>query len=397
MSLESLNSKYNIFITIKRVKERERGKLSGLKFAIKDIIDVKGLPTTAGSRFLHYIPETNAYIVQKILNEGGEIIGKTNTHEFAMGATNTSSLIGPAKNPIDPERISGGSSGGSAVAVALGLADIGVGTDTGGSIRIPASLCGVIGFKPTTGLISTEGVIPFSWTFDTVGFLTKDIKLLSKILDSVLDNKIPLVYQAKRKPKIGLFLFGDDIASKTLLKFVNKLSNYYDIVEIDNRIIRKYASFVRKTIALSEAYSYHKRWFEIQKQNYSEDVKKLLEIGKSILGYEYVESLRIRNVIIREYIKIFSKVDVLISPTTKAPAPKIADVVGKELEYRDILISNTEIFNVVGAPSISIPVEKVDNLPIGLMISGLPYEDGVVLDIAERILGIVGFISNQSN
>jgi len=394
MSLESLNSKYNIFITLQRVKGKERGKLSGLKFAIKDIINVQGLPTTAGSRFFKHIPTKNASITQKILDEGGEIVGKSNTHEFAMGATNTSSVIGPAKNPIDPERISGGSSGGSAVAVALGLADVGVGTDTGGSIRIPASLCGVIGYKPTTGLISTDGVIPFSWTFDTIGFLVRDMKVLYKVLDSVVEDKLPFTYQAKRKPKLGMFLFGEDQASKTLLKFINKLSSYYDIVDIDSQIVRKYSPYVRKVIALSEAYSYHKDWFNQNKNRYFDDVKKLLEMGSVIPGYEYVDAMRIRRIIIEEYIKMFNKVDVLISPTTKASAPKISDVVGRELEYRDILVSNTEIFNVVGAPSISIPVERINGLPIGLMISGLPYEDGVVLDIAERILGIVGFISN---
>ena len=394
MSLEGLNSKYNIFITITRIKEREKGKLSGLRFAVKDVIDVKGVPTTAGSRFLRYTPTSNAYVVQKVLDEGGEIIGKTNTHEFAMGATNTSSAIGPARNPVDPQRISGGSSGGSAVAVALGLADVGIGTDTGGSIRIPASLCGVIGFKPTTGLIPTTGVIPFSWTFDTIGFLVRDMKILLKVLDVTIENKLPLVRQARRKPKLGLFLFGDDEVSKTLMKTINKISSYYDVIEVDNQFIRKYSPYVRKTIALSEAYSYHKKWFENYKEKYFDDVRKLLEIGKTILGYEYVDALRLRNLVIQEYIKLFKKVDVLLSPTTKTFAPKISEVIGKELEYRDVLISNTEIFNVVGAPSISIPIGNINGLPVGLMISGLPYEDGVVLDIAERILGIVGFISN---
>mgnify|MGYP001772530680 CR=1 FL=1 len=394
MSLEELNSKYNIFTVIKRIKLRDKGKLHGLTFAVKDIIDIMNLPTTAGSRFFRYIPHENSPVIERILDEGGEIVGKTNTHEFAMGATNTSSYLGPARNPIDPERISGGSSGGSAVAVALGIVDVGIGTDTGGSIRIPASLCGVIGFKPTTGLIPTKGVVPFSWTFDTIGFITRDLSTLKRVLESVYDDKTPLIQQAKRKPKLGLFLFGEDEASKALKKVTNKLSGYFDIEEVHNEFITKYAPYVRKAIALAEGVAFHKsKGLYPQRINeYFPDVRQLLINGEKILAYEYVNALRIRNVLIREYIKIFREFDALLSPTTKIPAPKISEVIGRELEYRDVLIGNTEIFNAVNAPSISLPVSTINDLPIGLMVSGEPYADGKVLDIAERILGVVEFI-----
>ncbi len=191
MKLEELNSKYNAFITLHNIEENDKGKLKDVTFGIKDVILTKGIRTTAGSRILeNYVPQKNAYVVDAILREGGKIIGKTNTHEFALGATNTSSIGGPARNPIDPERISGGSSGGSAVAVKLDMIDVGIGTDTGGSVRIPSSLCGVIGFKPTTGLIPTDGVIPFSWSLDTVGIIVKDnIGLLRRVFDAILPNE----------------------------------------------------------------------------------------------------------------------------------------------------------------------------------------------------------------
>ena len=393
MSLEELNLKFNIFITISKISIRNKGKLHGLKFAVKDIFLTKGIRTTAGSRILKdYIPDRNAYIVDKILAEGGEIVGKTNTHEFAMGATNTSSLIGPTRNPFDPERISGGSSGGSAVAVALDLADVGIGSDTGGSIRIPAALCGVIGFKPTTGWIPTDGIIPFSWTFDTVGIISKNVNLIRRTLEAIADNKIPLISQPKRKPKLGLFLFGEYETAKALEPIINKLSSYYDIVEVNSELLVKYAGEVRKTIALAEAASYHKKFFEKHKNEYFPDVRQLLEYGFQIPATDYVDALRLRKILIEEYLSLFNKVDALISPTTKIIAPKINEVVGNELKFRDYLIANTEIFNTVGAPSISLPVAKYNDMPVGLMISGEPYKDGVVLDLAEQIMEIVGFI-----
>lgn len=394
MSLEELNSKFNIFITISKIKSKDKGKLHGLKFAIKDIILTKGIRTTAGSNILNnYIPDRNALIVDKILAEGGEIIGKTNTHEFAMGATNTSSIIGPAKNPYDPERISGGSSGGSAVAVALNVADVGIGSDTGGSIRIPAALCGVIGFKPTTGWISTDGFIPFSWTFDTVGFIAKNINLIKKVVEAVAENKLPLVSQARRRPRLGLFMFGEYETSKALKPIIDKFSSYYDIVEVNNELLVKYSSEVRKNIALAEAASYHKKYFEKYRDLYFPDVRNLIERGRQILATDYIDALRLRGILLEEYISIFNKVDVLLTPTTKITAPKISEVIGNELKFRDSLIANTEIFNTVGAPSISLPVTKLNSLPVGLMVSGEPYKDGIVLDLAEQLMGIVGFIS----
>jgi aspartyl-tRNA(Asn)/glutamyl-tRNA(Gln) amidotransferase subunit A len=392
MSLEELNTKYNAFITIKEIDSTTNGPLSGLTFGVKDIILTKGVRTTAGSKILKdYIPQTNAWIVNKILNNGGRIIGKTNTHEFAIGATNTSSIAGPAKNPIDPERIAGGSSGGSAVAVALNMVDVGIGTDTGGSIRIPASLCGVIGFKPTTGIIPTSGIIPFSWTFDTVGFLTKNMKTLRKVLEAVIpvENKEVLVSKIRTKPKLGVFLFSDDPASKALSPILNKLTNYFDLVDISLNFLQFFGGNIRGTIALSEGASYHRDWIESIPGEYFPDVKSLLMEGMKIRAIDYLESLRARRVVLEEYIRAFENIDGIISPTTKIPAPKIDDVIGKEKDFRSLLVANTELFSVVGAPSISIPVTKIDNLPVGLMISGEPYNDGVVLDIAEKILSII--------
>ncbi|ARM74996.1 amidase [Acidianus manzaensis] len=392
MTLEELNTIYNAFITIKQIQYKEKGDLEGLKFGIKDIIMTKGVKTTAGSKILKdYIPTENAWIVDRILEKGGTIIGKTNTHEFAIGATNTSSIAGPARNPIDKERITGGSSGGSALAVALDMVDVGIGTDTGGSIRIPASLCGVIGFKPTTGIFPMDGIIPFSWTLDSLGFITKDFETLKKVLYATIpiENKKVLLSTAKTKPKLGVFLFSDDPASKSLKSVLNKLSSYFDLVQINLNFMLAFGSNVRSTIAVAEGASYHRDWIESTPGMYFPDVKDILLSGLKIRAIDYLDALRARRVIFEEYIKAFKDIDVIISPTTKIPAPKISDVVGKEKEFRNLLIANTELFSLVNAPSISIPATKIDNLPIGLMISGIPFEDGKILDIAEKIFQIL--------
>lgn len=393
MMLEELNSKYNAFITIQEMKGNNGGKLEGITFGIKDVIFTRGVRTTAGSKLLaNYVPKNNAYVVDVILREGGLIRGKTNTHEFALGATNTSSIIGPAKNPIDPERISGGSSGGSAVAVALDMVDVGIGTDTGGSIRIPAALCGVIGFKPTTGLIPTNGVIPFSWTLDTIGIIVKsNISLLKKVFNVLLpnDKKIFAISKLRTRPRLGLFLFDDTEISKTLIKAIYKISSYFDIIDIDLPLLKKYGSGVRRIISLSEAASYHKDWLKMHADKYFRDTYTLLSEGMKISATDYIDALRLRRLLIDEYLHIFKDVDFILSPTTRTVAPKISEVIGNELGFRDLLISNTELFNVVGAPSISIPFSRLNDLPIGLMISGELYKDGDLLEVSELILNTI--------
>ncbi|QXJ32986.1 amidase [Saccharolobus shibatae] len=395
MKLEELNSKYNAFITLHNIEENDKGKLKDVTFGIKDVILTKGIRTTAGSRILEsYVPQKNAYVVDAILREGGKIIGKTNTHEFALGATNTSSIGGPARNPVDPERISGGSSGGSAVAVKLDMVDVGIGTDTGGSVRIPSSLCGVIGFKPTTGLIPTDGVIPFSWSLDTVGIIVKDnIGLLRRVFDAILPNEKKKVEIAKlrTRPRLGLFLFDDMEVSRILLKEIYaKLSSYFDIVEVDLPLLRQYGSKTRRTISLAEASSYHKDWITENSDKYFKDTYTLLLDGMKISATDYIDALRYRRVLIEEYIKAFKNIDFILSPTTKIVAPKISDVLSNPLQFREYLIANTELFNVVGAPSISIPFSTLNELPVGLMISGELYKDGDLLEVTEYILNVVG-------
>jgi len=386
MSLEKLNSRYAPFITIQE-KGNKAGPLSGLTFGIKDIIETAGIRTTAGSRILsNYVPKNDAWVVKRVLELGGTILGKTNTHEFAVGATNTSSIAGPARNPRDPERISGGSSGGSAVAVGLGIVDVGVGTDTGGSVRIPASLCGVIGYKPTTGILPKSGVIPFSWTLDTIGFLTRDFEVLWRVVVNVTPVETRKVFMSKGGTKIraGLFMFGEDEVSVKLRDRVEEFG--LDIVKVSLPNLEKEGGKVRRTIAVSEGASYHMDWLNSRAQEYFPDVREVLSSGLSVTAVDYINSLRKRRLLLEEYVGVFKGVDVVLSPTTKMVAPKIHDVLGKEKEFRDKLVGITELFNLVGAPSISIPFLELEGLPVGLMVSGPPYRDGTVLDVAKYLI-----------
>jgi aspartyl-tRNA(Asn)/glutamyl-tRNA(Gln) amidotransferase subunit A len=389
LDFESQNERLSAFITVQELDGKNTGELSGLTFGIKDIIHIKGVPTTAASRILaDFVPNETAPIVHRILHSGGKIRGKTNTHEFAAGATNTSSIFGPVRNPVDPERISGGSSGGSAAAVAAKMVDVGIGSDTGGSIRIPAALCGVVGFKPTTRLIETEGLIPLSWTLDTVGILARDVDLVRKVFASLLPKKNRNVLKStpRRKATLGKFLFSNDPVSRSLRKAIRRLENEFEVVEIDFRQLREKGSSARGAITLAEAAVYHAEWMRTRADDYFADVRSLLQRGASIPATEYISSLRMREQMKAEYNAGFPRVDAVISPTTRIPAPRIVEVTGREVEYRVDLLSNTELFNLVGVPSISLPAGKIDGLPIGLMVSGRPGEDGSVLDLSEKVL-----------
>ncbi|MDT7905408.1 MAG: amidase [Sulfolobales archaeon] len=392
MSLESLNERYRAFITLKEVRGKPEGRLKGLRFAVKDVIFVKGVRTTAGSKILaDFVPERNATVVERILDEGGIIVGKANTHEFAIGATGTSSAYGIPKNPVDNERITGGSSSGSALAVALGMADVGIGTDTGGSVRIPASLCGVIGFKPTLGLIPTDGVIPFSWSLDTIGILARDLSLVRLTFEVISNKRLEnRTTSVSKRLVLGVFRLGDDEGSKGVRKVVDKISSHFDVTEVKLPVLDERGNWARRVIASVEGAAFHKPLYEANKHLYFPDVRRAIEFGMSLSGVDYVNAFRVRKDAIREFVKVMKSVNFLLTPTTKIVAPRISDVVGREQEYRETLISNTELFNLLGAPSVSLPLGSYNGLPVGLMVTGALYDDLRLLSVSEEIIRIVG-------
>ena len=365
------------------------GRLSGLTFAVKDNICTGGIRTTASSRILQdFVPESDAYIVSRIRSEGGIVEGKTNNHEFAIGATNTSSIFGPVRNPHAVDRISGGSSGGSAVAVAAGMVDVGIGTDTGGSIRIPSALCGVAGLKPTTGLIPSDGVIPLSTTLDTIGIIAREVSTIRRVFRTVVpEPALKTVKAAVKAERIGLMLFGDDSVSSHILSKLDRPLAGFDVKTVSLPLLEEKGRDARRVISAVESAAYHKKWLGSRAELYFPDVRKVLFSGLETRGVDYIDAVGTMTKIRKEYEDAFSTVDLILSPTVTTVAPKISDVAGRETDYRDPLLGRTELFNISLAPSISINAGTIDNLPLGLMISGCRFDDYSVLDFAEWLQG----------
>ncbi len=380
------NDRFNSFITRATVKPQKWGEFSGITFAIKDIIDVEGQKTTAGSAILKdNIALTNSYVASKILGLGGTIAGKTNTDEFAMDATNITSFFGPCLNPQDPARICGGSSGGSAAAVSTRLADVGIGTDTGGSTRIPASLCGVYGFKPTTGWIPMDGVVPFSRTLDTVGILAGNLSMVRKVFNGLSHGHD----QNKSKTSKNQILHAAYFTSKgsresgELKDMV--FDNIPDVREIDFEKFLAEGFKIRRKIVAKEGADYHFARYGELVQDYQPQIRKFLEIGRGISDTEYKEALQESCELKVKYRELFSDFDVILCPTTEIPAPAINEVKSRPDYYRELLVRNTGFFNAVFAPSISLPVKMENSMPIGLMASSYEGNDKELLDISASI------------
>lgn len=380
----------NSFISLDRVKERDSGSLNGMTFGIKDSIPVKGVRCTSGSRVLFsHFAEKHSKVVQTILFNGGEISGKTNLHEFGVGATGTSSVMGPCRNPFDMERICGGSSSGSASAVASGLVDVGIGTDTGGSIRIPAALCGVIGYKPSNMYVKSDSEIPFSDIMETTGLLTKDFTTLRWARRELFPNVEDMDWDS-RIIRIGLLGDTTDINFENFLSRARDKKDMFSVEYANIPLLEKEGNRVRRLVSARDGYEGHKKLMEEHRDDYLPDVRKVLESGAQIEKSDYDEALSIRKEAISQYNEVMFDFDVIISPTTSITAPRIVDVIGKEERYRESLIKNTELFNVVGAPSITIPSGFIEGLPTGLMISGGPGDDSKLLKIAQTINDFIG-------
>jgi aspartyl-tRNA(Asn)/glutamyl-tRNA(Gln) amidotransferase subunit A len=415
LSIIRNNSRLNAFITIlenealKMANEVERrlgqglplGPLAGLPISIKDNIYMRGVRTTMASKiFSDYIPGINATVISRLLDSDAIIIGKTNLHEFASGVTNISSYFGPARNPHDPERVPGGSSGGSAISVAIGAALASLGTDTSGSIRIPAALCGVVGYKPSYGLISRYGVFPLAWSLDTVGVLSNsvlDAAYVASILvgpdgfdTSIVQDfrlDISLIKREINPKKIVLGYIQVDENNPVERKYMDLSSllnaEGFNLMKIDIDFER--INSVHRVIRLTEAAAIHKDLFMKRSSDYSYDVANMIRQGLGIPAVDYINALRQRTLIINEIERIFNVADVIITPTVPAIAPRINDVMGKELDFRVVATRYVAMANLLGSPAVSIPAGNVEGMPVGLQIIGKILDDNKTLMIARSI------------
>jgi aspartyl-tRNA(Asn)/glutamyl-tRNA(Gln) amidotransferase subunit A len=423
--IEQLNPKLNAYITVtaelalaqaKRAEaelfsprgrkgHRDRGFLHGIPLSLKDNIFTAGILTTAGSKILQdFIPKEDAAVVGKLKMAGAIILGKTNMHEFAYGVTSNNPHFGPVHNPWDLARIAGGSSGGSAAAVAAGLCYGSIGTDTGGSIRIPAALCGGVGLKPTFGRVSVDGVIPLSPRLDCVGPLARTVYdaalLLEPILPRVKDKLGPRALK-KSSSKPRKFVLG---IPKEF--FLDALSlDVHGIFDETIRILKELRFKFKEVsmpllwetedagnqIAWAEATHYHQQagWFPARASDYGDDVRSRLEMGTKVSAAVYLSALELREKFIQEFHLALhdSNVDALLVPSTPIVAPLIGQELIRlgdtDLSTRALLLRNNRPANLAGLPAISIPCGfNSASLPIGLQLMGAVADEHLLLRIA---------------
>lgn len=392
-----------------------RGILHGLPYACKDLFQTRGIQTTGGSKVLEgWTPDTDADAVRKLDMAGGILLGKLNQHEFAYGATGENEHFGTVPNPWDRSRLAGGSSSGSAVAVAAGLAAFALGTDTGGSTRAPAALCGVVGLKPTYGRLSTEGVIPYCWSLDHIGIFTRTVQDAAFVFDT-------LSRDAKSDPaRPGMFPHSlSASASGGLDKLRIGLPKSFFFEKTDPEILASVQGVLRECeyhkaelreiempsmentrtvsllVQLPEMLSYHSRYFPEKKELYGEDLRSGMALGQFILAEHYVRAKRMMQAYRTKLDKIFEKVDIILTPTCPITAPNIgANFVttkGEKEPVGNAITRFTSFFNLTGNPAISIPCGiHSDGLPIGVQIIGRSFAEEWLLKAANALEKCLG-------
>jgi aspartyl-tRNA(Asn)/glutamyl-tRNA(Gln) amidotransferase subunit A len=413
--VEKLNPSLNAFITVTaesalaaaRLAEAEisrgewRGPLHGIPVALKDLIDTAGVRTTAASAlYKDRIPSEDAEVVRRLRQAGAVIVGKNNLHEFAYGGSSLVSYFGDIHNPRDVERIAGGSSGGSAAAVVAGMAYAAIGTDTAGSIREPAALCGCVGLKPTYGRVSSRGVIPLSRSLDHVGPLGASVTDAAIVLQAIAGYDAADVTSADVPVADYIAALRED--TKTLRVGVLRAYFFDDLdaevasaVEQALRVIGTLVAEIKevqlevptdRTLQAAESYALHAESAARSPEMYQAETLRRIRAGEKVTATEYIERRRELDEARRNIRRIFADVDVLVTPTMPIPAPAIADLKANPDALRPAelkLLRNTRPFDVWGLPAISVPCGFTrGRLPIGLQIAGPHWREDLVLRVA---------------
>jgi aspartyl-tRNA(Asn)/glutamyl-tRNA(Gln) amidotransferase subunit A len=421
--IERLNPALNAFLTVLGETARHdalraeraiargkyRGPLHGIPISLKDNICTAGVRTTAGSKILAgFVPGENAEVAARLAHSGAILLGKTNLHEFAYGVTTNNPHYGPAHNPWDLECIPGGSSGGSAAAIAAGMCCASIGTDTGGSIRIPAALCGIVGLKPTRGRVSCQGVIPLARSLDHVGPLARTVtdaaillgviagfdprdpfSLAAPVPDYVREIERPL-----KRARIGWprdFFF--ERVEPAVLRAIQAAREVLEtlgarFVEVSLPHIA--ASLVPTTrIALVEATQYHRAagYYPARAAEYGEDVRSRLETGNGITAADYLDALDVRSLMLADFAQAFEHVDAILAPAVPVEAPRIGEetvtVAGESEDVRTALVRLNRPGNLTGLPAVSIPCGTGElGLPVGFQLIGRPWDEAGILRLA---------------
>ena len=374
---------------------RDRGPLHGVPVSVKDLIDIAGVPTTAASRLRDgHVAPADAPVIAHLRRRGAVLIGKTNLHEFAYGTTSEDSAYGPVRHPLDPTRSPGGSSGGSAVSVVTGMALGSLGTDTGGSIRIPAAACGIVGLKPALDEVPTGGVVPLSRTLDHVGPFARtvaDVSLLYRVLvDS--NDATPLSSRDLRGIRLGLprgyffELLDRDVRARVegAVATLERGGVRVDEVRVPHA---PGAPAVYVHIHAPEGSEYHARTLEAAPDRYTRPVRMRLELGRYVLAEDHVRAMRARDVLRREVDDALTGFDALILPTLPIVAPPLGAesvvVNGRPESVRALMLRLTQLFNLTGHPAISLPCGTTpQGLPCGVQLVGRRGDTPALLQVA---------------
>jgi aspartyl-tRNA(Asn)/glutamyl-tRNA(Gln) amidotransferase subunit A len=380
---------------------RVRGPLHGVPLALKDLFDTAGLPTASGSRILAgHVPSRDAAVVERLRAAGLVLLGKTNLHEFAFGVTTDNPHTGASRNPWDPARSPGGSSGGSGAALAAGLCALSAGTDTGGSIRIPAGACGVVGLKPTFGRVSRRGVTPLAWSLDHVGPMARTVEDAALLLEAMAgpDAEDPWCSSAPA----GGFAADLECGLRGLTLGVPGEWFFSGLQSAVEAAVREALAVLGRegarcvtvpaphmheahtaahAILAVEASAFHEPWLRERAGDYGEDVRRGLELGQLVSGVDYVNARRVQALVRAETLAVLRETDALVTPTLPRTAPPVGEALSREpdVAWNRFLTP----FNLTGLPAVSVPCgwDEV-GLPVGLQIVGRPFDEAAVLRVA---------------
>lgn len=393
---------------------KDRGPLHGIPVSVKDVFCTRGIRTTCGSRlFENHVPEIDAAVVERLTEAGAVIVGKTGMHELAYGITSNNPHFGPVRNPWNPECVPGGSSGGSGAAVAADMTFMAMGSDTGGSIRIPASYCGTVGLKPTFGRVSRHGVMPLDFSLDHMGPLTRSVRDAAVVLNVLAgrddrddtssrraaEDYVPVEAPSLRGIRIGVpdgFYFerldpNVEKAVRGMIRSAEELGAIVTRVSVPDIAA---LNTVSRVILLAEASACMEPYAD-QRDRIGDEVRALLDQGRLVAATDYVNAQRLRRVFQREFGKVWEQADCLFTPTTPTSAPRIGQTtVTVDGHTDDVRLMATKFvrgINVLGWPAVAIPCGlDGSDMPVSLQIVGKPFDERRILGIAAALEDVTG-------
>lgn len=401
LAIRQAKSAEKVFTRMRKDQQKELPPLLGIPISLKDLYETKGIRTTAGARiFRDNIPTSDAQVVKKLYKAGVVLLGKTNMHEIALGLTTVNPHYGVCRNPWSTDRISGGSSGGSAAALAAGFCAASMGSDTGGSIRVPAGLCGVVGLKPTFGRVSLKGVMPLSWNLDHAGPMGKRVMDAAYLYQCVAGFDPQDAYSVRRPVENVLKHIKDGVKNWRIALaddeyFQKADSEVLELVYKAARVFETLGAQLERTpfpglltaaqsnglVVVSDAATVYAPQFQKHPQEFGSDIRQRLEIGSQVKLQDYIQARRNQTHLRRQFESFFGHYDIMLMPTTVVPAPPIEGP--DALEQARLLTRFTAPFNLTGLPALSIPCGFTSSgLPVGLELIAKPWHEASLLQAA---------------